>query len=98
MTKVKAKSKPTLPFKKLIVKLRAHIPPGHIEYVPRIPDNLKKKILAKHKKWLKANTTGIAEIADPIEDELDKLERDAMGLSMDGFRAWKFGKGRYGHW
>jgi hypothetical protein len=98
---VPPKSKAKAPPKKsLIVNLRVQIPPGHPSYVPPpqpIPEDLKQAIFDKHNEWLAANTTGRADIADPVEKELDQLETLAKGISLEGFKAWKFGKRGYGN-
>jgi len=56
--------------------------------------------LAKHIEWLEANKAALetcdASLADAIEEELDKLEKQAMELNKKEFGDWKFGKGGYG--
>jgi hypothetical protein len=94
------KSKAKAPPKKSLIKLLVTIPPGHPAYVPPpqpITDDLKQAILNRHNEWLAANTTGRAEIADPVEEDLDKLETVAKGISLEGFKVWKFGKRGYGN-
>ncbi|EDU43706.1 predicted protein [Pyrenophora tritici-repentis Pt-1C-BFP] len=43
-----------------------------------IPEELKVAIQEKHNEWLEANKTGRADIADPLEEQLADLERQAM--------------------
>jgi hypothetical protein len=50
---------------------------------------LKAAISQKRIDWLEANKTGRAEIADPIEQELEALEQQALGLNKTAFRIWK---------
>ena len=77
----------------LIIRLPVQIPPGHSAYVAPIPNNLKAAILEKHQQWLQTNAPGKAELADPIEDELDELENQAKMISLEGLKAWKCGEG-----
>jgi hypothetical protein len=88
------------PHNSLIIRLPVNIPPGHAAYVTPplpIPDDLKAAILEKHHAWAQANTTETAELADPIEDELDALEQQAKDISLEQFKVWKFGERGYGN-
>lgn len=55
----------------------------------RIPPSLKKDIMAKRMEWLDANALGRAEVSDPIEEELEVLEREASCLNAGAFKLWK---------
>ncbi|KAI1671306.1 hypothetical protein L13192_04663 [Pyrenophora tritici-repentis] len=56
-----------------------------------IPEELKVAIQEKHNEWLEANKTGRADIADPLEEQLADLERQAMEVNAGEFI------GRYTH-
>jgi hypothetical protein len=56
---------------------------------PPLPSELKVAILAKRAEWLEANRTGRADISDPVEIELEALERQALTLSATVFRMWR---------
>ncbi|KAJ8113869.1 hypothetical protein OPT61_g4104 [Boeremia exigua] len=56
---------------------------------PPLPTALKASILAKHAEWLEANKTGRADWSDPIEEELEALERQALDLNAAAFRLWR---------
>lgn len=52
--------------------------------------------------WLEANRvayeTGKVELTDLLEVDLERLEKQAMRLNANEFRAWKLGDGGYGTW
>jgi len=65
-----------------------------------LPQELKEAILARHIEWLEANEAALetsdATLADMIEVDLEKLEKQATMLHAEEFHAWKFWKGGYG--
>lgn len=58
---------------------------------PPLSPSLKAAIVAKSEEWLAANETGRGDIADPIEEELEALEQQALSLNAGAFRTWRTG-------
>ncbi|KAF1927203.1 uncharacterized protein M421DRAFT_6394 [Didymella exigua CBS 183.55] len=56
---------------------------------PPLPGPLKAAILAKRAEWLEANKLERAEVSDPIERDLEVLERQARDVNADAFRRWR---------
>lgn len=58
---------------------------------------LKSLITETWLRWMEANKSGRANLADPIESELEALEQRAKSLNPTIYRAWKFGDEGYGN-
>jgi hypothetical protein len=56
---------------------------------PPLPSPLKAFILVKRAEWLEANKLERAEVSDPIEKELETLERQALAINATVFRRWR---------
>ena len=56
---------------------------------PSLPSPLKADILAKRAEWLETNELERAELSDPIEEELEMLERQALAINAVAFRRWR---------
>lgn len=54
-----------------------------------LPDLLKAAIMMKRREWLEANRLGLAHVSDPIEEELQLLERQALRMNANAFRSWR---------
>lgn len=51
--------------------------------------SLETAILTKRAKWLEANKLGRAELLDPIEKQLENLERQGLTVDAVTFRRWR---------
>lgn len=93
---------------KFIIRLSVRIPPNYRAFdhanppadppVQPIPDALQAAVLKKRKEWQDTTAEFGAAVADPLEEEWDALEKQAIALDETAFRAWKFGIGGYAYW